>query len=198
VTSTREAGYTARLARQEAWWRRLLDVQRPYRAHLRSLAPGRFLEVGCGIGRNLFNARDFAEGLGVDHNPTSVEVAQGRGLDAMTTAQFLASDRARPGSFDTLLLSHLLEHLSPAEALRLLRDFLPFIRPGGKVILVTPQERGFASDPTHFTFFDLAACAALLAEAGVAVERQRSFPFPRWAGRVFTYNEFVTVGRKST
>jgi SAM-dependent methyltransferase len=197
VTSTREAGYTARLARQEAWWRRLLDVQRPYRNHLRSLRPGRFLEVGCGIGRNLFNARGFAEGLGVDHNPTSVALARARGLDAMTAADFLVSDRARPASFDTLLLSHLLEHLSRAEALALLRADLPFVRPGGQVILVTPQERGFASDPTHLHFFDLAGCAGLLAEAGVTVELQRSFPFPRWAGRFFTYNEFVTVGRKS-
>jgi hypothetical protein len=37
-----------------------------------------------------------------------------------------------------------------------------------------------------------------LSEAlGLGVARQYSFPLPRFAGKVFTYNEFVTVARKS-
>ena len=195
MSDTRDPRYTARLAGQTAWWRRLLDVQRPYREHLRALRPGRFLEVGCGIGRNLDNARAFAEGLGVDHNPTSVAAARARGLDAMTTGAFLASRRAVKGGFDTLLVSHVLEHLTPEEGGALLSDYLPYVRQGGQVIVVTPQEAGFRSDPTHRTFADFAVCAELLAGAGAAVVRQRSFPFPRWAGRLFRYNEFVTVAR---
>jgi hypothetical protein len=30
--------------------------------------------------------------------------------------------------------------------------------------------------------------------AGMTVERQCSFPFPRRAGKIFAYNEFVMVG----
>ena len=193
--STRDAAYTDRLAGLDTWWKRLLDVQRPYRNHLRSLRPGRFLEVGCGLGRNLLNAREFAEGVGIDHNPTSVEVARSRGLTALTTEEFHRSPLAVPGSFDSLLLSHVLEHLPHEEALALLQTYLPFVRAGGQVIIVTPQEAGYRSDPTHVTFVDHAACARLLASAGVTLARQQSFPFPRWAGRLFTYNEFVTVGR---
>jgi 2-polyprenyl-3-methyl-5-hydroxy-6-metoxy-1,4-benzoquinol methylase len=192
--STKDAAYTERLAGLERGWKRLLDVQRPYREHLRRLAPGRFLEVGCGLGRNLQNARGFAEGLGIDHNPDSVAVARARGLQALTTEEFHRSPLAVPGAFDTLLVSHVLEHLTREEALGLLRTYLPFVKAGGQVIVVTPQEAGYRSDPTHVTFVDLPACARLLAEAGVAVERQESFPFPRWVGRLFTYNEFVTVG----
>jgi len=193
--STRDAAYTARLSGLEAWWKRLLDVQRPYREHLRRLQPGRFLEVGCGLGRNLLNARDFADGLGIDHNPTSVEVARSRGLAALTTEEFHRSPLAVPGSFDSLLLSHVLEHLAPEEALALLRTYLPFVREGGQVIIVTPQEAGYRSDPTHVTFVDFEASARLLTATGVALARQESFPFPRWVGRFFTYNEFVTVGQ---
>jgi 2-polyprenyl-3-methyl-5-hydroxy-6-metoxy-1,4-benzoquinol methylase len=195
MKDTRDVAYTQRLSGLDTWWKRLLDVQRPYRAHLRRLEPGRFLEVGCGLGRNLWNARAFADGLGIDHNPESVAVARARGLQALTTEDFHRSPLAAPGAFDTLLLSHVLEHLAHPEALELLRTYLPFVRAGGKVIVVTPQEAGFRSDPTHVSFLDLAATARLLAEAGVAVTRQESFPFPRWAGPVFTYNEFVTVGR---
>jgi hypothetical protein len=42
-------------------------------------------------------------------------------------------------------------------------------------------------------FTDQPALAALAGELGLRVERQYSFPLPRRAGRVFTYNEFVTV-----
>lgn len=195
MNSTRDVTYTERLAGLDTWWKRLLDVQRPYRNHLRSLRPGRFLEVGCGLGRNLFNARGFADGLGIDHNPTSVEHARARGLHALTTEAFHRSELAIPGSFDSLLVSHVLEHLTAGEALALLRTYLPFIRAEGQVIVVTPQEAGYRSDPTHVTFVDHAACARLLAAAGVTLARQESFPFPRWVGRFFTYNEFVTMGR---
>jgi hypothetical protein len=44
-------------------------------------------------------------------------------------------------------------------------------------------------------FMDFVAVRAVLGERGLAVERQYSFPFPRWAGRLFVYNEFVSVGR---
>jgi SAM-dependent methyltransferase len=195
VSDTSGPEYTARLAGQTAWWKRLLDVQRPYRNHLRALAPGRFLEVGCGIGRNLHNALGFAEGLGIDHSHTSVEVARARGLNAMTTEAFRRSGLAVHGHFDTLLVSHVLEHLSRQDGLALLREHLPYVRDGGQVILVTPQEAGFRSDPTHRLFADFAVCAELLTAAGAAVARQHSFPFPRWAGRLFRYNEFVSVAR---
>jgi hypothetical protein len=32
--------------------------------------------------------------------------------------------------------------------------------------------------------------------AGFEPERSFSFPFPTWAGRWFTYNEFVVVSRR--
>jgi hypothetical protein len=65
------------------------------------------------------------------------------------------------------------------------------------MILITPQERGFASDPTHVEFVDFAA----LREVTVAIElrplRSFSFPFPRALGRLFIYNEFVSVSLKA-
>jgi hypothetical protein len=76
------------------------------------------------------------------------------------------------------------------------RPYLRFLRPGGRLILITPQEAGYASDATHLTFLDLDALAALARGLGLEVERRYSFPFPRSAGRAFRYNEFVLVARK--
>ena len=99
-------------------------------------------------------------------------------------------------SFDGLLVAHVSEHMRPEEARALLTTYLPYLRPGGRVFLICPQERGFASDPTHTVFVDQAALAALAEELGLRTERQFSFPLPRRAGKLFTYNEFVTVARR--
>src|SRR5204863_244052 len=80
---------------ENVWWKRLLDVQRPYRAHLRRLRLGLVLEVGCGIGRNLDHLRGTS--IGVDRNRRAVEIARGRGLKAFTPEELRASPWATPG-----------------------------------------------------------------------------------------------------
>jgi len=77
----------------------------------------------------------------------------------------------------------------------LLRTYVRFVRAGGKAVLVTPQERGQRSDHTHVRLVDFDAAAALCEAAGLHVERQLSYPFPRAFGRLFVYNEFVTIAR---
>ena len=53
-TSTSNEDYTERLSKLENQkWKSMLDVQRPYRNNLHKLNPGKTLDVGCGIGRNL-------------------------------------------------------------------------------------------------------------------------------------------------
>jgi 2-polyprenyl-3-methyl-5-hydroxy-6-metoxy-1,4-benzoquinol methylase len=193
-TDTSGADYAERLvALQQVWWKRLFNVQAPYGWNLRRLNPGRCLEIGCGIGRNLAHLR--GNGVGVDHNEHVVAVCRKRGLTAYTTEEFLASREATEGSFDSLLLSHVVEHTTPEEATELLRSYLPFIRPGGLVIFETPQEVGYKSDSSHRRFADFELLTALCAEFGVVVERRYSFPFPRPVGRLFIYNEFVETAR---
>src|SRR4051794_32549831 len=181
---TEDRAYTERLERLGgAWWKRLLDVQRPYRWNLRRLALGYTLDVGCGLGRNLDNLRRLGtDAVGVDHNAESVAVARRRGLTAFTPAELRASPQARPGGFDALLCAHVLEHMRRPEAAALLREYLPYVRPGGRVVLITPQEAGFRSDATHVELLDLAALDSLAREVEVIPERAYSFPFPRLAG----------------
>ena len=61
--------------------------------------------------------------------------------------------------------------------------------------MITPQEAGQRSDPTHVRFVDEAALDRLLYLAGADPEPVRSFPFPRPVGRVFRHNEFHGLGR---
>jgi SAM-dependent methyltransferase len=178
---------------EQARWKQWLDVQAPYRWNIRRLQLGRTLDVGCGLGRNL--AHLGGEGVGVDHNPASVAVARERGLVAYTSDEFLTGAHATEGSFDSLLAAHVVEHMSEEDAVGLLRTYLPFVRKGGKVVLITPQEKGYATDATHVRFCGFPEVVALCEAVGLTVARQYSFPFPRFAGRVFPYNEFVTLAR---
>ena len=194
-SDTRSRDYTERLVRlQRAPWKRLLRVQAPYRWNLRRLRPGFTLEVGCGIGRNLEHLDGNAVGL--DLNPFSVAEARRAGLRALTLAEFATSSWCRPGVFDSLLLSHVAEHMRREELLALLREHLVYVRPGGLLILVTPQEVGFRSDPSHVEFLDLAALRSVADTLGLEPVRDYSFPFPRFFGRLFVYNEFVSVSRR--
>lgn len=184
--------YAERLVRLgSARWKRIVDVQAPYRWNLRRLRLGRTLDVGCGIGRNLHHLG--ADAVGVDHNAHAVAVARSAGLVAYTPDEFRASSDAVRQSYDSLLFAHVVEHMDRDTAVGLLKEYLTFLKPGGPVVFITPQEAGYRSDSTHIRFVDFGGTAELAAAVGFRVVRHFSFPFPRIVGNFFPYNEFVTV-----
>jgi 2-polyprenyl-3-methyl-5-hydroxy-6-metoxy-1,4-benzoquinol methylase len=191
--STREDWYADRLAdRESVWWKRFLDVQAPYRWNLRRQQLGRTLDVGCGLGRNL---RTLGPGsVGVDHNEAAVQECRKRGLVAFTVEEWESGAREAQGAFDAMLLAHVVEHLDDPASL--LHSYLPSVRSGGRVFMICPQERGYASDPTHVRFTDGSDLEALARECGLRPDGWFSFPFPRFAGRAFTYNEFCLRSAK--
>lgn len=169
-------------------WKRF--VPDPYRWDTRRAKLGRVLDVGCGIGRRLEFNRGI--GVGVDHNPASVEICRRRGLEAYTPDEFFAVDR---GVFDSMLLSHVLEHTTPEEGRGLLETYLPLVRPGGRVLLITPQEAGQRSDPTHVRLLGPEDLRRELQGLGIVDVDTRSFPFPAMVGRIFRHNENQAIGR---
>lgn len=192
--STADAAYAERLQRlsqRGGALRRLIDPQRPYRWNLRRLQPGHVLDIGCGIGRNLRHLD--GNGVGVDHNVDCVEACRADGLTAYVTNDFPASPDAVPGRYDSLLFAHVLEHMSAQDSDALIETYLPYLRPGGKVIVITPQERGQASDASHVMLVDEAAVRAQAERLHLSPLSVSSFPFPRPVGKVFTYNETVAV-----
>jgi 2-polyprenyl-3-methyl-5-hydroxy-6-metoxy-1,4-benzoquinol methylase len=195
LTDTADPEYAERLVRlQHKWWKRLIDVQAPYRWKLQSLRPGFVLDIGCGIGRSLKLCR--GHGVGIDHNARCVEVCRQLGYTAYLTDEFDRSPHNRPETFDSILVAHVAEHLKVEEISGLIRRYLPLLKPSGKVILITPQERGWRSDPTHVSFVDFTVMKQVFDELGLAMAHQSSYPFPRCFGNLFIYNEFVGVGQK--
>jgi 2-polyprenyl-3-methyl-5-hydroxy-6-metoxy-1,4-benzoquinol methylase len=195
MDDTRDPEYAKRLATLESkGWKKFLDVQAPYRRNLRKLDLGRTLDVGCGLGRNLMNLEN---GVGVDHNDDAVRVARSRGLAAFTTSEWPYSGAAIHASFDSILLAHVLEHVSQEDSDEIIAAYLPYLRPNGKLVLICPQEKGFPTDPTHIRWVNDAELRATGDRHEFHEIRNYSFPFPRFMGKFFTYNEFVYVGQRN-
>ena len=189
--NTKEPGYTARLQKLERKsWKVFLDVQRPFRTPVLKLELGKTLEIGCGIGRVL---QWLPDSCGVDHNPFSIEVARRRGLTAFTNDEFHSTPYAVIDSFDSIVMAHLLEHLTSEKIDSLFFDFRKYLRPNGRLLVICPQEAGYHSDSTHINFVDFKAIASLGERHGFEVVSMRSNPFPRFFGRIFRYNEFFVT-----
>jgi SAM-dependent methyltransferase len=206
---TADSGYADVLESQTGKkWKVILDVQRPYRWNLKRLKPGMTLDVGCGMGRNLVSLPQGS--VGVDFNKHSVSKARTLGCDAYTADDFFSDQKyvSKEPVFDSILLSHVLEHLTLEESDDVLNMYLPYLKDGGRVIVICPQEKGYATPPSqdsadahataeaHVTFLDSMDIQKILKTPGLDIEKTYSFPFPRKMGKIFRYNETVVVGRK--
>ena len=176
-----------------------LNVQAPYRWNIRRLNLGFTLDVGCGIGRNLSHLD--GNGVGVDHNATSIAACRAAGLTRVHHRGLSRSVWHPCGAFDAILGAHLIEHVEESRAKEIIASaHLPSLCVrAGRAVFITPQERGFASDATHVRFSGFDEVPARSAtDLGLTLHRHPSFPFPRPTGKFFTYNEFVTVARNNT
>lgn len=196
VPSTQGSGYSEQLLKsQKAWWRRLLSVQAPYRWNLRRLRLGFTLDIGCGLGRHLLHLS--GNGVGVDHNRTSLQYARSLGLTVFTPEEFQRSGFFKPQRFDSILLSHVAEHMTRDEVIALLRLYAPLLRGGGKLVMITPQEAGFKNDATHREFMDFKKLREIAKALGFTSVKEYSFPFPHCLGRFFYFNEFISVSTQN-
>lgn len=94
------------------------------------------LEVGCGGGRMLKIMKDLGWNVeGVDFDPSAVENAKSKGL--CVNCGTLSSQGYPDNNFDVITMSHLIEHIH--EPLKLLDECYRILKPGGKLVIVTPN-----------------------------------------------------------
>lgn len=128
--------------------------------YLRFLSePGDLLDVGCGRGEFLAAAADAGHRvLGVDHDPDMLAEARGMPIEQGDVLDFLQSTPAR---YDAITAFHVIEHLAVREAAALIRLAADRLRPGGRLIVATPNPGSlptiaheFWRDPTHVRPYD--------------------------------------------
>ena len=174
--------------------KRMLQPVNPYKFNINKLAHGRTLEIGCGIGRNL-GYLDKPFNVGIDVNESAINHVTSLGHTAFSVKDFDAFINY-DSSFDHLLFSHVLEHMTMDESSTLVEKYLKYVKPGGTVIVICPQMRGYLSDPTHVEFMNPFKLRKLLEVCQLKILSSKSFPLPKWFGRLFIYNEYIVVAEK--
>ena len=182
------------VSKQNAWWKILLPVQVPYRYNVRRLCRGRVLDVGCGTGRHLRYLK--LGSIGIDHNTNFVSMAIKNGCKAYLPNQFRKQFARNPYLFDTMLFSHVIEHLQYPDALKLVNKYLYALKDNGHIVFIVPQLAGFKTDPTHVTFFDEKMLKEIVSEIKFKVLCLFSYPFPKIFGNIFFHNELIVVAKR--
>ena len=142
----------------------------------------RHLDIGCGPGT-------FIASLGPEHDSAGVDIAPGQ--IAYACAHYGAPHRRfsaieggplpfAAGSFDAVTVIELIEHLPAEDNLALLGEALGLLRPGGKLLVSTPNYGGLwplvealvnrlgetSYADQHITRYDRTALRDLLVRAG--------------------------------
>jgi SAM-dependent methyltransferase len=119
---------------------RVMDLAREVRPR------GRVLDVGCGFGDLLYGLRDdFAELYGVDPSAEmaahTCENLRARGVTTpFTIARALAEDLPFDDAFfDAVVTTDTYEHIHQDQRAKALAQFRRVLRPGGRLVLVTPS-----------------------------------------------------------
>lgn len=156
------------------------------------LSAGKILDLGCGCGGlgAAVKARQDAWYCGVDISKEAASTA-GKFLDDVKTGDLDSMPLPYDdGTFDTMIMADVLEHLPDPE--RVVRRWLRLLCNGGRVVVSLPNVRHFSVtlpllfngrweyrdrgilDRTHLRFFTRASARSLLVRSGLRIENERA------------------------
>ncbi len=166
------------VTRQVGWLMHLLPLHRRKAdtsvRYLPAVPQGRVLDVGCGAGEWLVLMRELGWQVeGVDFDRSAVDVAVRNGLQVRCGS--LEQQNYPTDSFDAVTLNHVIEHVP--EPLATVRECLRVLKPGGKLVVLTPNSSSLShrcfknnwrglEPPRHLHIFSMRAMRSLLETAG--------------------------------
>ncbi|HEU4948034.1 MAG TPA: class I SAM-dependent methyltransferase [Kribbella sp.] len=140
---------------------------------------GRVLEVGCGYGYFLQAALDAGyDAYGIDLSPAAVKWAAERHPGRVFCGLLEEVPEIQDQQYDVIFGSHLIEHLTEPAAF--LETASRLLRPGGLVVLVTPNIKSLLARvsgrrwvsfkiPEHVSYYDPHTITKLLNRTGYTV-----------------------------
>jgi SAM-dependent methyltransferase len=149
----------------------------------RGLTGGALLEVGCGYGYLLEEAKEFfslrvgteLSRQGVQFSSTRADQVYEGGIDQLTDGL----------KFDCVLATHVIEHVY--EPLEFVRRLVDHTKPGGKVVLAAPDMGGLLRKlmgrrwpsfkvPEHVLYFDATTLSSLMRQGGLTDVQWLPYP----------------------
>jgi len=148
-------------------------------------------DVGCGFGAFLEYCRSRDRpAVGLDSNPKLVEICNRKGLQAYQADVLNLHEVFSPA--DNIICDNVIEHLSLIEVDRFFCEIQKIWSPGGVMLIVVPNQRGYGSDPTHKTFVDDTLIAEITNKFKLSFCRTYLHPIPwRILGDHYIFNMSV-------
>jgi SAM-dependent methyltransferase len=186
------------------WYKQLGLGMAFARSALKGLKPGRFLDIGCGLGYFIKGVADNSAWVtsGMEFSDEAARYARDElGLDV---AAGDLSDRQWPDqAFDYIHIRNVLEHVTDPAAL--LKECRRIIKPDGTLHLLVPngpidsedlikfyrkEKRAPLSPSGHLFFFSPASLEQLFRDAGFEIRRSRTYGIRRGLSKIGLWPHF--------
>lgn len=149
------------------------ERRRSYRPIANLVRPGdRVLDIGCGDGTFLEMVRERgATGIGVELDPEKALIARQKGLEVLCKP--IQEVNLGPAVVDFVSMLHIVEHLTPREAISVLAAAASSLTAAGRVFLLTPNisntvvQANFWLDVTHVRPYPRPLLCAMLSQVGL-------------------------------
>ncbi|MEX2104008.1 MAG: class I SAM-dependent methyltransferase [Bacilli bacterium] len=145
------------------------------------LTPGNMIELGCGVGTNLYEFHEKGYNCkGIDRAEDAINMAKRifNGIEGLDFDIEASQDDA--GKYDYLMAIEVLEHNE--NELMVLNEWKSFLKPNGKLILSVPAhpEMWSASDEWagHYRRYSYSYLQQTLEQAGFDVDHIISYGYP--------------------
>jgi len=174
----REGGYTSQEPALRATFRRLLG-----NLEKRGLTGGHLLEIGCGHGYLLDEARPFFDRrVGTEFSPEIAAIARTHDAEVFAGGIEQVPSHLK---FQTIAAIQVIEHVY--DPLSFVRQLVEHSMPGGHIVLATPDIGGVLrkimgrrwpsfKTPEHVVYFSFGTLSSLMRQAGLNDVRRLPYP----------------------
>ncbi|MEK7595135.1 MAG: methyltransferase domain-containing protein [Patescibacteria group bacterium] len=149
---------------------------------LKKVHNAKALDVACGVGIycKFLGSLGLKEVHGVDFSEDAINSAK----ENFPKGKFVIGDSKnlpyQTNTFDLILNAHMVEHFTDQEILKFMKESLRVLRPGGKILLITPNgwcpnrflfPKVWFYDPSHINFSSPVKLAKMLKNVGFSTTK---------------------------